>query len=112
MDGHSRGSRRPLTAMDQHAESRRVESRPARGPARGVSVQRTRFGPDRYERTPLMMMTTRTRTVHISAIAAAMFLCSSVAARAQGTTDPTPQLKVLRAAANALGQIRMSDIGV
>lgn len=58
------------------------------------------------------MMTTRTRTVPTSAIAAAMFLCWSVAARAQGTTDPTPQLKVLRAAANALGQIRMSDIGV
>src|SRR3954467_8367467 len=112
MDGHSRGSRRPLTAVDQHAESRRVESRTARGPARGVSVQRTRFGPDRYERTPLIM-STKTRTLQLSAITvASMFLCWSVAARAQGTTDPTPQLKVLRAAANALGQIRMSDIGV
>jgi hypothetical protein len=41
-----------------------------------------------------------------------MFLGWSVAARAQGTTDPTIQLKVLRAAASALGQIRMSDIGM
>jgi len=58
-------------------------------------------------------MSTKTRTLQLSAITvASMFLCWSVAARAQGTTDPTPQLKVLRAAANALGQIRMSDIGV
>jgi len=41
-----------------------------------------------------------------------MFLCWNVAARAQATTDPTLQLKVLRGAASALGQIRMSDIGM
>ena len=59
------------------------------------------------------MMSTKRRTLHISAIAvASMFLCWSVAARAQGTADPTNQLKVLRAAASALGMIRMSDIGV
>ena len=59
------------------------------------------------------MMSTKTRTLHISAIAvASMFLCWSVAARAQGTADPTNQLKVLRAAASALGMIRISDIGV
>jgi len=58
-------------------------------------------------------MPTKRRIVHTSAIAlAAMFLCWSAAAHAQGTTDPTPQLKVLRAAASALGQIRMSDIGM
>jgi len=43
---------------------------------------------------------------------ASMFLCWSVVARAQGTSDPTIQLRVLRAAASALGQIRMSDIGM
>jgi hypothetical protein len=43
---------------------------------------------------------------------ASMFLCWSVVARAQGTADPTNQLRVLRAAASALGQIRMSDIGM
>jgi len=49
----------------------------------------------------------------MSAIAlASLFLCWSVAVRAQATTDPTPQLRVLRAAASALGQIRMSDIGM
>ena len=49
----------------------------------------------------------------MSALAlASMFLCWNVAARAQGITDPTPQLRTLRAAANALGQIRMSDIGM
>jgi hypothetical protein len=59
------------------------------------------------------MMSTKTRTLQISATAvASMFLCWSVAARAQGTADPTSQLKVLRAAASALGMIRMSDIGV
>jgi hypothetical protein len=58
-------------------------------------------------------MSTKTPTLHISAIAvASIFLCWSVAARAQGTTDPTIQLKVLRGAAAALGQIRMSDIGM
>ena len=63
-------------------------------------------------------MSTTTRTLRISAIAvASAFLCWSVVARAQGTrpaapTDPTIQLRVLRAAANALGQIRMSDIGM
>jgi hypothetical protein len=78
-----------------------------------AALLRTRFGHDRYERTPLIMMSTKTRTLHISAIAvASMFLCWSVAARAQGTADPTNQLRVLRAAATALGQIRMSDIGV
>jgi hypothetical protein len=60
-----------------------------------------------------MIMSTTRRILHIFALAvASMFLCWSVAARAQGTADPTPQLKVLRAAATALGQIRMSDIGV
>ena len=59
------------------------------------------------------MMSTKTRTLHISAIAvASTFVCWSVAARAQGTSDPTDQLRVLRAAASALGMIRMSDIGV
>jgi hypothetical protein len=59
------------------------------------------------------MMSTETRTLQISAIAVtSMFLCWSLAARAQGTADPTNQLKVLRAAASALGQIRMSDIGM
>jgi hypothetical protein len=43
---------------------------------------------------------------------ASMFLCWSVVALAQGTSDPTIQLRVLRAAASALGQIRMSDIGM
>src|SRR3954463_10200121 len=58
-------------------------------------------------------MPTKIRIVHTSAIAlASMLLCWSAAAQAQGTTDPTPQLKVLRAAASALGQIRMSDIGM
>jgi len=56
---------------------------------------------------------TKTRSLQISAIAvAAMFLSWSVAARAQGTSDPTIQLRTLRAAASALGQIRMSDIGM
>ena len=59
------------------------------------------------------MMSTKRGTLHISAFAvASMFLCWSVAARAQRTADPTNQLRVLRAAASALGQIRMSDIGV
>ena len=59
-----------------------------------------------------MMMSTKRRTLNISAIAvASMFLCWSVAARAQRTADPTNQLKVLRAAASALGMIRISDIG-
>ena len=58
-------------------------------------------------------MPTKTRVLQISAIAlASMFLYWSVPARAQGTSDPTPQLRVLRAAASALGQIRMSDIGM
>jgi hypothetical protein len=58
-------------------------------------------------------MSTKTWTLHISALAVvSMFLCWSVAARAQGTADPTNQLRVLRAAATALGQIRMSDIGM
>jgi len=58
-------------------------------------------------------MSTKTRTLQVSAIAVtSMFLCWSLAARAQGTSDPTIQLRVLRAAASALGQIRMSDIGM
>src|SRR5499426_626897 len=59
------------------------------------------------------MMSTKTRTVQIPAIAvASMCLCWGVAVRGQGTADPTNQLRVLRAAASALGQIRMSDIGM
>ena len=58
-------------------------------------------------------MSTRIRTLNTCAIAvASTFLCWNVAARAQGTADPTIQLRVLRAAASALGQIRMSDIGM
>ena len=58
-------------------------------------------------------MPTKTRTLQISAIAlASMFLCWNVAAQAQAAADPTIQLRVLRAAASALGQIRMSDIGM
>ena len=58
-------------------------------------------------------MPTTTRIPHICAIAlASMFLYWSAAVRAQAPTDPTPQLRVLRAAASALGQIRMSDIGM
>src|SRR3954469_25411346 len=59
------------------------------------------------------MMPTKRRILQISAIAlASMFPYWSVAARAQGTADPANRLKVLRAAASALGMIRMSDIGV
>jgi hypothetical protein len=58
-------------------------------------------------------MLTKTRTLQICAIAvASIFLCWSVATRAQAPADPTNQLKVLRAVATALGQIRMSDIGL
>lgn len=58
------------------------------------------------------MMPRKTTILHISTIAlASMFLYGSIAVRAQGTVE-TNRLKVLRAAANALGQIRMSDIGV
>jgi len=56
-------------------------------------------------------MPRKTTLLQISAIAlASMFLYGSIAVRAQGT-DPTKQLQVLRAAANALGMIRISDIG-
>src|SRR5436853_2097414 len=112
MDRHRRRSRRALAAVDQHAEGCRIESGSPCHAGRRAAVQRTRFGPDRDEGTPLIM-STKTRTLRISAVAlASMFLCWSVAARAQGTTDPTIQLKVLRGAAAALGQIRMSDIGM
>lgn len=60
-------------------------------------------------------MPTKRRTLQLSTIALVLASIStywSIAARAQGTADPTPQLKVLRAAATALGQIRMSDIGM
>jgi hypothetical protein len=51
--------------------------------------------------------------LHISTIAlASMFLYGSVAVRAQAIPGESSRLTVLRAAATALGQIRMSDIGV
>jgi len=58
-------------------------------------------------------MPRKTTILHASLIAlASLFLYASVAVRAQGTPGESNRLKVLRAAANALGQIRMSDIGV
>jgi hypothetical protein len=69
-------------------------------------------------------MPSTTRTLPVSAIALALsFACGSIAAdaqapanqvhrvNAQAPADEPARLKVLRAAAAALGQIRMSDIG-
>src|SRR5205814_8879076 len=112
MDGYGRGSRRPLTAVDEHAEGGGVESAAPRRASRGVSVRRTRSWECRDERAPLIMTPTKRTVVRLLAGVLALSVCWSAAVRAQGTTDPTNQLKVLRAAASALGQIRMSDIGM